>query len=234
VYVLSAPFVAVAFARQANITHASQHHPERPAARCPRWPAGRSHFESSDIFPPQSMRAASSASTDLLHSPHHNGEECEVGVGINSARSRRAVVPTTSPAQSAAQRRKLDDNNEDVVDDNNDNADIAKASRDADRKGVLPDTSKWNWVPCDNRPELLTYVDGKKRWFHCSLCEYWNDRLYHTKVYLRFVRLFLLKSFSQPLRFSLTLIIQQNRCTTSAFTSTRAGNHKQSLLAAAV
>jgi hypothetical protein len=128
------------------------------------------------------------------------------------------------PAQSAAQAPQIkckpqrrhndnnedvvvdDDNNEDVVDDDNDNADIAKASRDAsrdaDRKGVLPDTSKWNWVPCDNRPELLTYVDGKKRWFHCSLCEYWNDRLYHTKVYPRFVRLFLHKSYSQPLRFS--------------------------------
>ena len=46
-----------------------------------------------------------------------------------------------------------------------------------------PDSSKWDWTPCENRPELLTYHDGKKRWFHCSKCEYWNDRLYHTKMH---------------------------------------------------
>lgn len=47
----------------------------------------------------------------------------------------------------------------------------------------LPDISKWNWTPCENRPELLTFHDGQKRWFHCSKCEYWNDRLYHTKMH---------------------------------------------------
>lgn len=53
----------------------------------------------------------------------------------------------------------------------------------ANSGGTAPDTTKWNWVPCENRPELLTYHDGKKRWFHCSKCEYWNDRLYHTKMH---------------------------------------------------
>jgi hypothetical protein len=35
----------------------------------------------------------------------------------------------------------------------------------------------------ETHPYLLTRLDGKKRWFHCSKCEYWNDRLYHTKMH---------------------------------------------------
>ncbi len=30
---------------------------------------------------------------------------------------------------------------------------------------------------------LKTYYDGSKRWYHCSLCSYFNDRLYHSKMH---------------------------------------------------
>jgi hypothetical protein len=45
------------------------------------------------------------------------------------------------------------------------------------------DSAKCTWVVHETHPYLLTRLDGKKRWFHCSKCEYWNDRLYHTKMH---------------------------------------------------
>ena len=30
---------------------------------------------------------------------------------------------------------------------------------------------------------LLTYHDGRKRWYHCTQCKYFNDRLYHSKMH---------------------------------------------------
>eukprot|EP00802_Teleaulax_amphioxeia_P006734 Tamp_06739.p1 GENE.Tamp_06739~~Tamp_06739.p1 ORF type:complete len:776 (-),score=131.94 Tamp_06739:318-2567(-) len=43
--------------------------------------------------------------------------------------------------------------------------------------------SAGKWVVHETHPYLLTRLDGKKRWFHCSKCEYRNDRLYHTKMH---------------------------------------------------
>ena len=38
------------------------------------------------------------------------------------------------------------------------------------------------WVKSDH-DGLLTHHDGTKRWYHCELCEYRNDRLYHSKMH---------------------------------------------------
>ena len=83
--------------------------------------------------------------------------------------SRRPAAVHVSAEHAAVQRSTNDEDHYDV-------ADSAPGLRH-------PDTSGWNWQPCENRPELLTYHDGRKRWFHCSKCEYWNDRLYHTKMH---------------------------------------------------
>jgi len=42
-----------------------------------------------------------------------------------------------------------------------------------------------NWVKSEH-DGLLTLHDGSKRWYHCEVCDYRNDRLYHSKMhYLR-------------------------------------------------
>ena len=43
------------------------------------------------------------------------------------------------------------------------------------------------WVVHNSHPHILTCWQGsaasKRRLFRCSACEYWNDRLYHTKMH---------------------------------------------------
>jgi len=40
----------------------------------------------------------------------------------------------------------------------------------------------WAWEPSCHTG-LLTYHDGRKRWYHCTQCRYFNDRLYHSKMH---------------------------------------------------
>jgi hypothetical protein len=40
----------------------------------------------------------------------------------------------------------------------------------------------WAWEPSCHAG-LLTYHDGRKRWYHCTQCKYFNDRLYHSKMH---------------------------------------------------
>jgi len=39
-----------------------------------------------------------------------------------------------------------------------------------------------NWVKSEHEG-LLTLHDGAKRWYHCAVCDYRNDRLYHSKMH---------------------------------------------------
>ena len=46
-----------------------------------------------------------------------------------------------------------------------------------------PDSGEgWAWEPSCH-VGLLTYHDGRKRWYHCTQCKYFNDRLYHSKMH---------------------------------------------------
>jgi hypothetical protein len=64
-------------------------------------------------------------------------------------------------------------------------------SKDADSKNsnheeeeTKKDTtvSDWAWEMSEHEG-LLTFHDGRKRWYHCQNCEYHNDRLYHSKMH---------------------------------------------------
>jgi hypothetical protein len=82
-----------------------------------------------------------------------------------SATCQQARFP--SPAQDAALASPTPQ-----IDVDNDNYSCSNVCPKAGTHGgkrLLSDTSKYNWVPCHNRPEILTYLDGRKRWFHCSL-----------------------------------------------------------------
>ena len=46
----------------------------------------------------------------------------------------------------------------------------------------------WAWEPSCH-PGLLTYHDGRKRWYHCTQCKYFNDRLYHSKMHYQRIHL---------------------------------------------
>jgi hypothetical protein len=72
------------------------------------------------------------------------------------------------------------------IDVDNDNYGCSNVCQKAGAHGdkrLLSDTSKYNWAPCHNRPEILTYLDGRKRWFHCSNCAYFSDRAYHAQMH---------------------------------------------------
>ncbi|KAJ1487901.1 hypothetical protein T484DRAFT_1888271, partial [Baffinella frigidus] len=48
--------------------------------------------------------------------------------------------------------------------------------------GGPPDHKDWAWErSCHDG--LLTFHDGRKRWYHCTACQYFNDRLYHCKMH---------------------------------------------------
>ena len=125
---------------------------------------------------PSPGAASPSVTTRLRESPRqpsrvaqpYGAEAVQLGGGSAHRNSRRASEPVPRHGR-----------NPGVEDDVCDNA-VDDAPADGSK---LPDITKWNWTPCENRPELLVYHDGKKRWFHCSKCEYWNDRLYHTKMH---------------------------------------------------
>jgi len=51
------------------------------------------------------------------------------------------------------------------------------------------------WAKSDH-DGLLTLHDGTKRWYHCELCEYRNDRLYHSKMH--FLRIHVKNGKSMP------------------------------------
>ena len=40
----------------------------------------------------------------------------------------------------------------------------------------------WQWQASEHNG-LLTYHDGAKRWYRCRECDYFNDRLYHSKMH---------------------------------------------------
>lgn len=44
------------------------------------------------------------------------------------------------------------------------------------------DAKDWAWEESCHEG-LLTFHDGKKRWYHCTTCQYFNDRLYHSKMH---------------------------------------------------
>jgi len=86
-----------------------------------------------------------------------------------------------SPAQDAALASPTPQINVD-----NDNYSCSHVCPKASAHGgnrLLSDTSQYDWVPCHNRPEILTYLDGRKRWFHCSNCAYFSDRAYHAQMH---------------------------------------------------
>jgi hypothetical protein len=45
-----------------------------------------------------------------------------------------------------------------------------------------PSSTDIHWEPTKH-VGLKTFYDGSKRWYHCSLCNYFNDRLYHSKMH---------------------------------------------------
>ena len=51
---------------------------------------------------------------------------------------------------------------------------------DMDLKESLVDLSLWQLSQYEG---LYTYHDGTKRWFHCISCQYYSDRLYHSKMH---------------------------------------------------
>lgn len=96
-----------------------------------------------------------------------------------SATCQQARFP--SPAQDAALASPTPQ-----IDVDNDNYSCSNVCPKASAHGgkrLLSDASKYNWVPCHNRPEILTYLDGRKRWFHCSNCAYFSDRAYQAQMH---------------------------------------------------
>jgi len=113
---------------------------------------------------PQLLRGAAEGASDLL-----------LNAGVVTPRSSARRAPRSASAQdavaasvwSASPARRRPEN----------------SVQDDAAMGDGRAASAGKWVVHETHPYLLTRLDGKKRWFHCSKCEYRNDRLYHTKMH---------------------------------------------------
>ena len=71
----------------------------------------------------------------------------------------------------------------------------SEAAKQETAASARPAALSGAWVKSEHEG-LLTLHDGAKRWYHCELCEYRNDRLYHSKMH--FLRIHVNNGKSMP------------------------------------
>jgi hypothetical protein len=72
--------------------------------------------------------------------------------------------------------------------------------QDEDDAPKKANVSDWSWEPSEH-DGLLTFHDGKKRWYHCQKCEYFNDRLYHSKMHFERIHVKMGKSMPRKRKY---------------------------------